>query len=66
MEQGDFICQFLDLCELELSQPVDCVEPARLEILLEMDARTSTANSDQYKDNLCVALLPYNLKFQVI
>ena len=39
MEQGDFICQFLDLCELELSQPVDCVEPARLEILLEMDAQ---------------------------
>jgi hypothetical protein len=66
MEQGDFICQFLDLCELELSQPVDCVEPARLEILLEMDARTSRAYSDQYKDNLCVGLLPYNLKFQVI
>jgi len=65
MEQGDFICQFLDLCESELSQPVDCVEPARLESLLEMAARTSTANSDQYKDNLCVALLPYDLEFQM-
>ena len=29
MEQGDFINQFLDLCEPELSQAVDCVEPAR-------------------------------------
>jgi len=65
MEQGDFINQFLDLCEGELSQPVDCVEPARLESLLEMAARTSTANSDQYKDNLCVALLPYDLEFQM-
>jgi len=65
MEQGDFINQFLDLCETELSQPVDCVEPARLESLLEMAARTSTANSDQYKDNLCVALLPYDLEFQM-
>ena len=66
MEQGDFINQFLDICESELSQPVDCVEPARLESLLEMAARTSTANFDQYKDNLCVALLPYDLEFQVI
>lgn len=32
--QGDFIVQFLDLCEKELSQPVDQVEPARLESLL--------------------------------
>ena len=29
IEQGDFIVQFLDLCDSELSQPVDCVEPAR-------------------------------------
>ena len=65
MEQGDFICQFLDLCEPELSQSVDCVEPARLESLLEMAARTSTANYDAYKDNLCVALLPYDLEFQM-
>jgi len=65
MEQGDFICQFLDLCESELSQPVDSVEPARLESLLEMAARTSTANSDVYKDNLSVALLPYDLEFQM-
>ncbi|XP_023342310.1 gamma-tubulin complex component 2 [Eurytemora carolleeae] len=65
MEQGDFIVQFLDLCEKELSQPVDQVEPARLESLLEMALRTSSANYDQNKDNLCVALLPYDLIFQM-
>ena len=57
MEQGEFICQFLNLCESELSQPVDCAEPARLESFLEVATRTSTTDSDQYKDNLCSALL---------
>lgn len=65
MEQGDFMVQFLDLCEKELAQPVDQVEPARLESLLELALRTSSANYDAYKDNLCVALLPYDLIFQV-
>jgi len=65
MEQGDFIVQFLDLCEKELSQPVDQVEPARLESLLELALRTSSANYDVNKDNLCVALLPYDLIFQM-
>merc|ERR1719318_401003 len=65
IEQGDFIVQFLDLCDSELSQPVDCVEPARLESLLELSTRTSAANSDQYKDNVRVALLPYDLSFQM-
>jgi len=65
MEQGDFIVQFLDLCERELSQPVDHVEPARLESLLELALRTSSANWDANKDNLCTALLPYDLIFQM-
>lgn len=65
MGTEDFNCQFLDLYESELSQPVECVEPARFESLLEMAARTSTGNSDQYKDNLCVALLLCDLEFQM-
>ena len=40
--------------------------PIRLESLLELSARTSAANSDPYKDNLRVALLPYDLIFQVL
>jgi len=65
MEQGDFISQFLDLAESQLNQPVDDVEPGRLESLLELVTRITTANSDPYKDNLRVALLPYDLIFQM-
>ena len=32
---------------------------------MELSTRTSAANSDQYKDNLRVALLPYDLSFQM-
>lgn len=65
MDQGDFIVQFMDLCEAELLQSVNCVEPTRLESLLELALRTSAANTDPYKDNVCVELLPYDLIFQV-
>ena len=43
-----------------------CVEPARLDCLLEMAARSSSANSDKYKNNLCFAALPYDLDYWVI
>jgi len=65
LDQGDFITQFLDLCEPELSQNVNQVEPARLESLLELAQRTSAAAGDPYKDAVCVELLPYDLLFQM-
>lgn len=65
LDQGDFIVQFMDLCEAELLQNVNAVEPARLESLLELALRTSAANSDPYKDNVGVELLPYDLIYQV-
>jgi len=65
LDQGDFITQFLDLCEPELAQNVNQVEPARLESLLELAQRTSAAASDPYKDAVCVELLPYDLLFQM-
>ena len=65
LDQGDFIVQFMDLCESELLQNVNNVEPARLESLLELAQRTSAANTDPYKDNVCVELLPFDLEFQV-
>lgn len=65
LDQGDFIVQFMDLCEKELLQNVNQVEPARLESLLELAQRTSAANTDPYKDNVGVELLPYDLIFQV-
>ncbi|KAF4520783.1 hypothetical protein B566_EDAN011435 [Ephemera danica] len=43
LEQGDFISQFMDACEKELSKPVSKVEPSRLESLLGLVLRTSSA-----------------------
>ena len=65
LDQGDFIVQFMDLCESELLQSVNRVEPARLESLLELALRTSAANMDPYKDNVRVELLPVDLLFQM-
>ncbi len=36
-----------------------------LKLCLELALRTSSANSDANKDNLCIALLPYDLIFQM-
>ncbi|QQP53566.1 Gamma-tubulin complex component [Caligus rogercresseyi] len=65
LDQGDFIVQFMDLCEAELLQNVNQVEPARLESLLELALRTSGANGDPYKDNVVIELLPYDLIHQM-
>ncbi|CAB4059092.1 TUBGCP2 [Lepeophtheirus salmonis] len=65
LDQGDFIVQFMDLCEDELLQNVNQVEPARLESLLELALRTSGANADPYKDNVVIELLPYDLIYQM-
>ena len=65
LDQGDFIVQFMDLCETELLQNVNFVEPARLSSLLELALRTSAANTDPYKDNVGVELLKYDLSYQM-
>ena len=65
LDQGDFVVQFFDVCGDELTQNVDNVEPTRLESLLELAIRTSVVNSDPYKDNVRVELLPYDLIYQM-
>ena len=65
LDQGDFVVQFFDVCGDELLQNVDAVEPSRLESLVELALRTSVANSDPYKDNVRVELLPYDLIHQM-
>jgi len=65
LDQGDFVVQFFDVCGDELTQNVDSVEPTRLESLLELAVRTSVVNSDPYKDNVRVELLPYDLMYQM-
>lgn len=54
MDQGDFFVHFMDLTEDELKKPVDDITPTRLEALLELALRMSTANTDPFKDDLKV------------
>jgi gamma-tubulin complex component 2 len=65
LDQGDFIVQFMDSCEAELSKNIDDIVPTRLESLLELALRTSAANGDPYKDDMRTELLPYDLMFQM-
>ncbi|KAG8222679.1 hypothetical protein J437_LFUL015876, partial [Ladona fulva] len=65
LDQGDFIVQFMDLCEEELQKKIDEIVPTRLESLLELALRTSAANNDPFKDDMCAELLPYDLMFQI-
>lgn len=65
LQQGDFIVQFLDACEHELSKGVDEVMPIRLENLLELTLRMSSAKHDKYQDNLSTSLLPFDLVTQM-
>ncbi|XP_049765554.1 gamma-tubulin complex component 2-like isoform X1 [Schistocerca cancellata] len=65
LDQGDFIAQFMEVCEQELSKNIDDIVPTRLESLLELVLRTSTANVDPYKDDMRTELLPYDLISQM-
>ena len=52
LDAGDFIVQFMDMTEEEMKQDMDNIMPTRLESLLELALRTSTANVDPFKDDL--------------
>lgn len=66
LNAGDFILHFLSLCGGELVKNVDDVMPSRLESLLELALRTSTANADPFKDDLGLELLSYDLTTQMV
>lgn len=65
LDQGDFFVGFMDLAEEELKKNMDDIVPARLEALLDLAVRASTANSDPFKDDLTCDLLPYDLISQL-
>lgn len=65
LQQGDFIVQFMDACEHELMKSVDKVIPMRLENLLELTLRMSSAKHDKYQDNLSTALMPFDIFTQM-
>ena len=64
--QGDFIVQFLDLTETELSKQIDDLNPVRLKSLLELALRTSSSSTDPYKDSVTVELFPFGIAEQMI
>ncbi|KAJ6654038.1 hypothetical protein lerEdw1_007547 [Lerista edwardsae] len=66
MDQGDFYVHFMDLTEEELKKPVDDIIPTRLEALLELALRMSTANTDPFKDDLKIDLMPHDLITQLL
>ncbi|KAG7275881.1 hypothetical protein CRUP_033294 [Coryphaenoides rupestris] len=66
MDKGDFVVHFMDLTEDELKKPVDLIVPSRLEALLELALRMSTANTDPFKDNLKIELMPHNVITQLL
>jgi gamma-tubulin complex component 2 len=65
LQQGDFVVQFMDACEGELLTAVDDVIPTRLENLLELTLRLSSAKHDKYQDNLFTTLLPFDICTQM-
>ncbi|XP_076230836.1 gamma-tubulin complex component 2 isoform X2 [Calliopsis andreniformis] len=65
LAQGDFVVQFMNLCETELNKNMYDIVIHRLASLLEVALRMSTADSDPYKDDLKLELLPYDLQFQM-
>ncbi|XP_028047082.1 gamma-tubulin complex component 2 isoform X2 [Monomorium pharaonis] len=65
LAQGDFVVQFMNLCEAELNKSMYDIVLHRLSSLLEVALRMSTADSDPYKDDLKPELLPYDLQYQM-
>ena len=65
LQQGDFFVHFLDLAEPELRKHVDDIAAGRLETLLELALRSTTAEMDPYKDDLRVVLKQDDLVTQL-
>lgn len=66
LDKGDFIVSFFTLCEKEFNKKLIDVNPARLESLLDLALRLSSAISDPYKEDLKAKLLRYNLQSQML
>lgn len=66
MQQGDFIDQFMDVVDDELSKNVDLAMPTKLEQLLGMVLRTTSAKDDRYIDELRVHIYDCDLQTQML
>lgn len=66
LDQADFMVHFMDISEEEMIKTVANIRPNKLESLLEVSLRITSANSDPYKDDLQVKLFNIDLKTMVM
>jgi gamma-tubulin complex component 2 len=65
LDIGDFFVHFMDSAQEELEKNVKIVSSEKLESLLEMSLRTSSANADPFKDDLFCEMQSFTLLEQV-
>ena len=56
----------MDISEEEMKKGIKDIKPSRLESLLELSLRITSANSDPYKDDLKVKLFFIDLKSMIM
>lgn len=56
---------FMDIAAEEMDKDISEIKLNRLESLLELSLRITSANSDPYKDDLKVKLFPNDLKTMI-
>ena len=61
LDHGDFFVHFMDSAEEELEKHISVVSREKLESLLDLSLRTSSTNSDPFKDDLSCELQTYTL-----
>lgn len=65
LDLGDFFVHFFDVAEDQLDQMTKHVSIEKMKSLLELSIRTSSANSDPFKDDLTCELNSYSLNEQI-
>lgn len=64
-DQSDFMVHFMDIAAEEMDKKIEDIKLNRLESLLELSLRITSANSDPYKDDLRVKLFPIDLRTMI-
>lgn len=65
LDHGDFFVHFMDSAQEELEKHVSVVSIEKLESLLDLSLRTSSTNSDPFKDDLSCEIHTYTLMEQL-
>lgn len=66
LDQSDFMVHFMDIAEDEIQKNYKDIRINKLESLLEISLRITSANSDPFKDDLRVKLFHTDLKTMLV